>query len=53
MREDSIRAFITEAGKEWILVEHLLRDEKIVESKFNGSRFYLRKFKHVNDSKKG
>ena len=23
------------------------------QSEFNGSRFYLRKFKHVNDSKKG
>jgi len=52
MREDSMKAFILEGGKDWNIVVQLIKDGKLAESDFNGSRFYLRKFKKVNDNKK-
>jgi len=44
MREDSMKVFLSEAGEDWCVIEKLIREDKISEMVFNGSRFYLRKF---------
>ncbi|HPJ42751.1 MAG TPA: radical SAM protein [Spirochaetota bacterium] len=49
MREDSLKTFISEAGKDWSTIEQLISEKRLIESEFNGKRFYFRKFKQVND----
>ncbi len=44
MREDSMKVFLSEAGADWGVIIKLIRENKISETVFNGSRFYLRKF---------
>jgi len=44
MREDSMKLFLSEAGVDWGVIEKLIREDKISETVFNSSRYYLRKF---------
>ncbi|MBN2014958.1 MAG: radical SAM protein [Candidatus Altiarchaeota archaeon] len=43
MREDAVRKLLEKNNKGWDLVERLLEDEKLVELRYMGWRFYMRK----------
>lgn len=43
MREDAVRDFLARAAADWAVVQNLLREERLVEVKYGGHRFYLRK----------
>jgi wyosine [tRNA(Phe)-imidazoG37] synthetase (radical SAM superfamily) len=45
MREDGVREFLTKANADWGVIEHLKRNNKLVEVNYSGKKFYLRKFK--------
>lgn len=44
MRDDSMKSFLLKASAGWDIVEQLINDNMLVESEFNGRKFYLRKF---------
>ncbi len=43
MREDAIREFLERDGKDWSLVQKLIDEDKLLETDFNGRKFYLRR----------
>lgn len=45
MREDAIAQFLQRAGSGWEVIARLIRDNKLVETAFQGKKFYLRKLK--------
>jgi len=45
MREDALQDFLKRAKSDWIVIEELLKQDKLVESEYEGKKFYLRKFK--------
>ena len=45
MREDAVEQFLQRAGSGWNIVERLIREGKLIESAFQGNKFYLRKLK--------
>jgi len=44
MRQDAVKNFLSKANGDWIIVKKLIDDNKLVEVKYNGKKFYLRKF---------
>jgi wyosine [tRNA(Phe)-imidazoG37] synthetase (radical SAM superfamily) len=44
MREDGLRALLTQAGETWAIVEGLVDDGLLKETEYAGRRFYLRSF---------
>lgn len=45
MREDAVEQFLQRAGSGWEVIARLIRDNKLVETAFQGKKFYLRKLK--------
>ncbi len=45
MREDAIKDFLGRANSDWSLIERLIKQDKLVESEYEGHKFYIRKFK--------
>ncbi len=43
MRESAVKELLDKAGQEWIAVEQLIADGKLIELNFDGSKFYMRK----------
>lgn len=43
MREDAVREFLDRANESWAVVRDLLDRQKLVETEYEGHRFYLRK----------
>jgi len=43
MREDAVKAFLSQAGSEFGIIDKLVADNKIITTDYNGHRFYLRK----------
>lgn len=43
MRESAVKELLVKAGQEWIAVEKLIADEKLIELNFDGNKFYMRK----------
>jgi len=43
MREDAMEEFLRKDGKDWKLIEKLVNEDKLLETEFQGRRFYLRK----------
>lgn len=43
MREDSVKEFLKKDGKSWEIVEKLIKEEQLLETEFNGYKFYVRK----------
>ena len=43
MREDAIREFLDRDGRDWSLIQKLIDEGKILETDFDGKKFYLRK----------
>jgi wyosine [tRNA(Phe)-imidazoG37] synthetase (radical SAM superfamily) len=44
MREDAVREFLLKANSNWKLIERLIKQGKLVELRFRGNNFYIRKF---------
>jgi len=43
MREDAMKNFLRRANSDWLLIERLIKQGKLVESEYEGHRFYIRK----------
>lgn len=43
MREDAVREFLENDRQDWSLIEKLIREEKLLETEFQGKKFYLRR----------
>ncbi len=44
MREDALKDFLGRANSDWSLIERLIKQGKLVESEYEGHKFYIRKF---------
>jgi wyosine [tRNA(Phe)-imidazoG37] synthetase (radical SAM superfamily) len=44
MRESAVSNFLAKAGKDWTIINKLISKEKIVETEYNGQKFYVRNF---------
>jgi wyosine [tRNA(Phe)-imidazoG37] synthetase (radical SAM superfamily) len=51
MREDAVREFLERAEGEWETVRRLMSEEKLVEVKHGGHRFYLRKLNRHHENR--
>ena len=47
MREDALKDFLGRANSNWSLIERLIKQGKLVESEYEGHKFYIRKFKKL------
>ncbi len=45
MRSEAVEELLHKAGTGWEVIEKLIREEKIMETEFNGHKFYMRKLK--------
>ncbi len=45
MREEALKDFLKRAKSDWSIVEGLIEQGKLVESEYEGHKFYIRKFK--------
>ena len=45
MRREAVEELLHKAGADWKVIEKLIHREKIMETEFNGHKFYLRKLK--------
>ncbi len=43
MREDAMKDFLRRANSDWLLIERLIKQGKLVESEYEGHKFYIRK----------
>lgn len=47
MREEALKDFLKRAKSDWSIVEELIEQSKLVESEYEGHKFYIRKFKKL------
>lgn len=47
MREEALKDFLKRAKSDWSIVEGLIEQSKLVESEYEGHKFYIRKFKKL------
>ncbi len=45
MREEALKDFLERAKSDWSIVERLIKQGKLVESEYEGHKFYIRKFR--------
>lgn len=43
MREDALKDFLRRANSDWLVIERLIKQGKLVESEYEGHKFYIRK----------
>ena len=51
MREEALKDFLKRAKSNWSIVEELIEQGKLVESEYEGHKFYIRKFKRSDTIK--
>lgn len=51
MREEALKDFLKRAKSDWSIVEELIEQGKLVESEYEGHKFYIRKFKRSDTIK--
>ena len=49
MREESVKELLAKAGEDWVVIEKLINEQKIVEAIYKKNKFYLRR---LEDSQK-
>ena len=49
MREEAVRKFLTRAGKDWSLVKKLINHNLLLETEYEGQKFFIRR---LDDGKK-
>jgi hypothetical protein len=47
MREEALKDFLERAKSDWSVIERLIKQGKLVESEYEGHKFYIRKFKKL------
>jgi len=47
MREDAVTGFLHRAGADWTLVRRLISQGLLIETEYEGSKFYVRKFPRI------
>ena len=45
MREEAVHELLSKAGAEWQLVEKLVDQRQLIQTEYEGRRFYVRSFK--------
>ena len=45
MREDAVKKLLRKDGKDWNIVDRMLKEGKIIEIEYEGNKFYMRKIK--------
>jgi wyosine [tRNA(Phe)-imidazoG37] synthetase (radical SAM superfamily) len=48
MREDGVQELLSKANADWVIVEKLLQQNKLIEVKYNDKKFYMRKLPRKN-----
>jgi hypothetical protein len=43
MREEALKDFLKRANSNWSVIEQLIEQGKLVESRYKGHKFYIRK----------
>ncbi|MEA3254522.1 MAG: radical SAM protein [Candidatus Altiarchaeota archaeon] len=43
MREDAVKEFLSKAGSNWGIIERLIKEDKLIEMRYRGKKFYMRK----------
>jgi len=51
MREEALKDFLKRAKSDWSIVEEMIEQGKLVESEYEGHKFYIRKFKRSDTIK--
>jgi hypothetical protein len=49
MREDAVSEFLARAGADWIAVRKLIQQGRLVETEYEGRKFYLRRLHNLHD----
>lgn len=49
MREEAVTEFLKKATAKWDVVETLLQENKLVETEYQGKKFYLRRLRAKKD----
>ena len=44
MREDAVKSFLAKANADWTIVQNLINGGQLVETNYEGKRFFVRKF---------
>ena len=44
IREDGVRELLSKANANWSIIEKLLVQKKVIQTEYNGKKFYVRKF---------
>ena len=47
MREEALKDFLKRAKSDWPIIVGLIEQGKLVESEYEGHKFYIRKFKKL------
>jgi wyosine [tRNA(Phe)-imidazoG37] synthetase (radical SAM superfamily) len=50
MRAEAVETFLARAGAEWAVVDRLLAQDQLVETAYQGRKFYVRKLNHRVES---
>lgn len=48
MREDALKEFLERANSDWLVIERLIKQGKLVESEYEGHKFFIRRLKKIN-----
>jgi len=43
MREEAVQKFLTRAGKDWSLIDNLIDQNQLLETEYEGKRYFIRK----------
>jgi len=44
MRESEVKKFLKKSGEDWQVIEHLINEEKLIQTEFGDQKFYVRNF---------
>jgi len=45
LREEALRDFLKRANSDWSMAEKMIGEGKLVETEYEGHKFYIRKFR--------
>lgn len=48
MREDAIDSFLKKGGAKWEVVDRLLKNNKLIETVYQGEKFYVQRFRKID-----
>ena len=51
MRKEAVCDYLRRADVDWVVVEELIAQGKLIETDFEGHKFYMRKFHGMHGSK--